>query len=53
MKKKYIVKSNHEFQEIIGKGKKTVSQYFILYKVDANDVRFGISVGKKSRKCSN
>ncbi|AGM25594.1 ribonuclease P protein component [Spiroplasma chrysopicola] len=49
MKKKYIVKKNHEFQEIIGLRVfiKTDPYYIYFRKNNLNYPRFGISVGKK------
>ena len=50
MKKRYRIKRNEEFQDIIQKGKSLASRAFVVYYRDAifatND-RVGISVGKK------
>lgn len=49
MKKKYIVKENKDFVEIINKGKTVKGKSFIVHFKD-NDLkydRFGISVSKK------
>ena len=50
MKKRYRIKRNEEFQQIIHKGKKVVARGYIVYYDKAvmltND-RVGISVGKK------
>ena len=50
MKKRYRVKRNEEFQDIIGNGKSVASRGFVVYYKPAtcltND-RVGISVGKK------
>lgn len=49
MKKNNRVKKQHDFQNVITKGKKYSNQYFVLYVItnNINEVRFGISVGKK------
>ncbi|WP_368486430.1 ribonuclease P protein component [Spiroplasma sp. DGKH1] len=49
MKKKFTVKKNHEFQNIINKGSLLKTNgYFIYYKKNNLTYhRFGISVGKK------
>ncbi len=50
MKKRYRVKKNEEFQDIIQKGKSLAGRGFVVYYQDSamttND-RVGISVGKK------
>lgn len=49
MKKANIVKENKDFNRIINKEKAYKSNSYILYKerVDNNNYKFGISVGKK------
>lgn len=49
MKKKDIVKSNELFNDIINKGKRNASKYFVLCSVKKNEVnnKYGIAVGKK------
>ncbi len=49
MKKKIIVKTHREFNNIINKGKKINSKYFVIYydKNNLNISRYGISVGTK------
>ncbi len=49
MKNHYFVKSNQEFQEIIGLKQSIANKTYIIYKRE-NDLgyhRFGLSVGKK------
>ena len=50
MKKRFHIKNNYEFQEIINKGKRVVTKNYILYydqaKMVRND-RVGISASKK------
>ncbi|MBQ9036581.1 MAG: ribonuclease P protein component [Erysipelotrichaceae bacterium] len=50
MKKRYRIKKNEEFQQIIHKGKKVVAKAFIVYydkSVMLMNDRVGISVSKK------
>lgn len=49
MKKKYIVKTHEEFNNIINSGKKINSKYFVINykKNDFNYSRYGVSVGTK------
>ena len=49
MKKKYIVKNNYEFNNIIQTGKCLKNKYYIIYYKENhyNYDRYGISVGKK------
>lgn len=49
MKKKYIVKKQQDFNNIIKTGKKIYSKYFVIYYKDNNIIhsRYGISVGTK------
>ncbi len=48
MKKRYIVKSNILFNNIIQKGKQNKNKYFVLCGEKNNDYnRFGIAVGTK------
>lgn len=49
MKKKFIVKENGDFTNIINNGRYYKSNYFTIYalKNDLDNYRFGISVGKK------
>ncbi|AXK51821.1 ribonuclease P protein component [Spiroplasma alleghenense] len=48
-KKNRIVKSNHEFQKIIGKKRFIKNNLFVVYfnKKEDDFLRYGISVGKK------
>ncbi len=50
MNKKFIVKSNEDFNNIIAKQKKYINKYFILLEDDneKGHIRFGISVSKKT-----
>lgn len=52
MKKRQIVKSNIEFNNIINDGIRKKNKYFILCRVANNneDKKFGIAVGKKIGK---
>ncbi|MBQ3436216.1 MAG: ribonuclease P protein component [Bacilli bacterium] len=54
MKKKFIVKSNREFNEIINSKHSTSNSCFIVYYKKAKEKysRFGISVGKKIGKAT-
>ncbi len=50
MKKKYVLKKNYEFDEIIKNGKKVSNDYFIIFFLrysDEKEYKIGISVGKK------
>ena len=49
MKKKFIVKSNRDFEKIIKKGKYKKNRHYIIYykKAKYEYSRFGISVSKK------
>lgn len=49
MKKKYIVKKQQDFNNLIKSGKKIYSKYFVIYYKDnnINHSRYGISVGTK------
>lgn len=49
MNKEYVIRKNHQFQDIIGKRNQIVSKELIIYKVknDLNHLRIGISVSKK------
>ncbi len=49
MKKKYIVKENRKFQNIINNGKYKKNKSFIIYSMNNNLSynKYGISVGKK------
>ena len=50
MKKRFRVKRNEEFQDIIQKGKSLASRAYVVYYYDSMSVtndRVGISVGKK------
>ncbi len=49
MKKANRVKKEHDFQNIIKKGKKHSNRYYVLYDLDSEleEFRCGISVGKK------
>ena len=49
MKKREVVKDNHKFNKIIEIGKKVKNKYLVLYynKVEEDDIKFGIAVGKK------
>lgn len=49
MKKKYVVKNNKYFNEIIQKGKYYSNKYFIVYYFPNfnNYSKFGVAVGKK------
>lgn len=52
MKKRFIIKKNFEFTNIINKNQKYGNQYFSIYvsKSNLNHYRFGISVPKKIGK---
>ncbi len=49
MKKKYFIKKNHDFQEIINLKNSFANKTFIIYKRknSLDYCRFGLSVGKK------
>lgn len=49
MKKKYIVKSQQDFNKLIKSGNKIYSKYFVIYykNNNINHSRYGISVGTK------
>lgn len=52
MNKKYIISKNLEFQELIKKGKKEKTRFFVIHykNNNYNYNRYGISVGKKIGK---
>ena len=54
MKKKFIVKSNREFNEIINSNHSKANNFFIVHyrKAKESYARFGISVGKKVGKAT-
>ncbi len=50
MKKKYSLKENHVFNDVLKKGYKINTHYFLLFKKNSNDIEnihIGISVPKK------
>lgn len=49
MQKKFRLKKNHDFQEVIGSKNKVYNQNFVVYVManELNHVRIGISVSKK------